>query len=139
MHTSPPSDPFRPDLDEERHSIAKHQSKRKPLRQEAQRKGLFENVAHATIRGGGMTGSVLNRMCNASDSRRLDETSLRSKLNGDDEGSWFHDKYEYKFSSELSPKRDIPRDYRPPSPKWVSRAGGVAIMRRHSDEAYDMR
>jgi hypothetical protein len=26
--------------------------------------------------------------------------------------------------------RELPKDYRPPSPEWVSRAGGVAIMKK---------
>jgi hypothetical protein len=30
-----------------------------------------------------------------------------------------------------SPPR-VPNDYRPPSPTWVSRAGGVAIMKKKS-------
>jgi hypothetical protein len=29
-----------------------------------------------------------------------------------------------------SPERVIPKDYRPPSPQWISRAGGVAIMKK---------
>ena len=32
-----------------------------------------------------------------------------------------------------SPERQIPADYRPPSPEWISRAGGVAIMKKRKD------
>ena len=37
-----------------------------------------------------------------------------------------------------SPERIVPKGYRPPSPKWVSRAGGVAIMRtkKNTDDEY---
>lgn len=42
---------------------------------------------------------------------------------------WTHDKYNSARSSP-SPVRIVPSDYRPPSPEWVSRAGGVAIMRK---------
>ena len=32
--------------------------------------------------------------------------------------------------ADASPIREAPKDYRPPSPDWVSRAGGVAIMKK---------
>lgn len=31
-----------------------------------------------------------------------------------------------------SPERNVPKNYRPPSPEWISRAGGVAIMKKKS-------
>lgn len=42
---------------------------------------------------------------------------------------WTHDKFaDVASSSPL--RRQLPDDYKPPSPEWVSRAGGVAIMRK---------
>lgn len=42
---------------------------------------------------------------------------------------WTHDKF--TDTGPSSPVRKIvPDDYRPPSPEWVSRAGGVAIMKK---------
>jgi hypothetical protein len=40
--------------------------------------------------------------------------------------SWFHDRHSID-EPDLIPQ---PKDYRPPSPEWKSRAGGVAIMKR---------
>lgn len=46
---------------------------------------------------------------------------------------WTHDRYSERTSP--SPVRVVPTDYRPPSPEWVSRAGGVAIMRKRNKKA----
>ena len=46
--------------------------------------------------------------------------------------SWSHDKFSH--TSDHSPVRSLPKDYRPPSPTWVSRAGGVAIMKKRTSK-----
>ena len=45
--------------------------------------------------------------------------------------NWSHDKFDpHENIREIKP---VPFDYRPPSPTWKSRAGGVAIMRREKN------
>ena len=66
-------------------------------------------------------------------SRRQD-LSVRSRSRSPLPPTWAHDKFTSSTTDSPSPgrKRDL-GDYRPPSPTWVSRAGGVAIMRKKSD------
>jgi hypothetical protein len=66
-------------------------------------------------------------------SRRQDY-SERSRSRSPLPPTWAHDKFSSAVTDSPSPgrKRDL-GDYRPPSPTWVSRAGGVAIMRKKSD------
>mmetsp|Transcript_19061 Transcript_19061/g.38508 ORF Transcript_19061/g.38508 Transcript_19061/m.38508 type:complete len:241 (+) Transcript_19061:87-809(+) len=49
--------------------------------------------------------------------------------------NWTHDKFDRNASPERDPRESsrIPQDYRPPSPTWVSKAGGIAIMRKKLD------
>jgi hypothetical protein len=48
--------------------------------------------------------------------------------------TWAHDKFSAVAadSPNIERRRERDGDYRPPSPTWVSRAGGVAIMRKKS-------
>jgi hypothetical protein len=48
--------------------------------------------------------------------------------------TWAHDKFSVAAadSPNIERRRERDGDYRPPSPTWVSRAGGVAIMRKKS-------
>ena len=50
--------------------------------------------------------------------------------------SWSHDLYsvEDELEDPGPPRRAVPSDYRPPSPTWVSRAGGVANMKRKKQQ-----
>lgn len=65
---------------------------------------------------------------------RRQEYSERSRSRSPLPPTWAHDKFSSAVTDSPSPgrKRDL-GDYRPPSPTWVSRAGGVAIMRKKSD------
>ena len=50
--------------------------------------------------------------------------------------TWTHDKFAANTGSSPSPERRRElQNYRPPSPTWVSRAGGVAIMRKKTASA----
>ena len=65
---------------------------------------------------------------------RRQDLSERSRSRSPLPPTWTHDKFTSSTADSPSPgrKRDL-GDYRPPSPTWVSRAGGVAIMRKKSD------
>ena len=100
------------------------------------------NSSLGTVKGRGAIGSVLGR--EKTDMGILHASSGSRSLpdRRDIDGSWVHDKYEFRFSSEASPERTVTgsdnrrnSDYRPPSPRWVSRAGGVAIMKGRSDSS----
>ena len=45
--------------------------------------------------------------------------------------SWHHDKYNSDEES-IDRKKLIPDGYKPPSPEWISKAGGVAIMQKRN-------
>lgn len=56
---------------------------------------------------------------------------LRSRSRSPLPPTWTHDKFTSNSGSSPSPERRKElQNYRPPSPTWVSRAGGVAIMRK---------
>eukprot|EP01040_Poterioochromonas_malhamensis_P007405 gene7405-7988_t len=72
-----------------------------------------------------------------SGSRGRRRSQSRSRKNREREGrkvedSWGHDLFDDKIeeNEKGNQKRSLPSDYRPPSPEWISRAGGVAIMRK---------
>lgn len=63
-----------------------------------------------------------------------------SNNHNDSSNSWRHDKYieivddryhdnENEYDDKYNVRR-VPNDYRPPSPTWISKAGGVAIMKK---------
>ncbi len=52
------------------------------------------------------------------------------------ESSWSHDKFD-DIDRHPSPPRNIPGDYKPPSPSWHSRAGGVYLPVRKANETAD--
>ena len=61
--------------------------------------------------------------------------------NYSDNEEWLHDKYDLDEDEPPPINRIRPPGYRPPKPKWVSRAGGVAIMRNNagdSEDEYDL-
>lgn len=66
----------------------------------------------------------------ASGRRRSGSFSSSSSIEGRVNDPWNHDKFVRQ--AEPSPERRVPTGYRPPSPEWVSRAGGVAIMKKRS-------
>jgi hypothetical protein len=59
----------------------------------------------------------------------------RSRSRSPIPATWAHDKYSKNvidsptYDEKLERRREL-NNYRPPSPTWVSRAGGVAIMRK---------
>ena len=71
-----------------------------------------------------------------------DRYNSYNRYDSEDEKDWLHDKYNSDEDEPLPAHRPLPPGYRPPKPKWVSRAGGVAIMRSNavdSEDEYDMR
>ena len=78
------------------------------------------------------------------DDGNVDNYSSSRRYDSDD-GDWLHDRYDLDQDEHSSApaRQQPPPDYKPPKPRWVSRAGGVAIMRNtidsDDDDEYDMR
>ena len=66
-----------------------------------------------------------------------DHCKSSRRHNDSDKEEWLHDKYDLDGDEPPPINRIRPSGYRPPKPKWVSRAGGVAIMRNYAAESED--
>lgn len=81
-------------------------------------------------------GMYIGKARSKSSSR--DRSRSRSRSRG--RRSWRHDKFDNRVDDDDDTRRRelLPKDYRPPSPTWISRAGGVAIMKKKATlEAVD--
>jgi hypothetical protein len=68
------------------------------------------------------------------------KSSSRDRSRSRGRRSWRHDKFDNRVDDDDDTRRRelLPKDYRPPSPTWISRAGGVAIMKKKATrEAVD--
>ncbi|ETV89086.1 hypothetical protein, variant [Aphanomyces astaci] len=110
--SSPPPDPVRPDLDEQRHNIKRQRrpvSSRSPVRGRSfDRSRSRERISRRRSR---------SRSRSRSRGRRLDVTKK----------SWTHDAY---FNRSPSPIRQVDPFYKPNPESWVSRAGGVYLPKK---------
>jgi len=73
-------------------------------------------------------GMYIGRARSKSPSRDRSKSRSRSR----ERRGWRHDKFDNREDDDDDARRreQLPKDYRPPSPTWVSRAGGVAIMKK---------
>ena len=146
------------------HSSNRNQDRRLSSRSRSSKKDKKKKERHSRSRSRSRSRNRVSRSRNISRSRsrsrsrdrewggkskssKDDFYKLRNYRRSNEEEEWVHDKFS-KIESEPSPEREyITREgYKPPSPTWVSRAGGVAIMRKRIDDRkesendyYDMR
>lgn len=81
-------------------------------------------------------GMYIGKARSKSSSRDRSRSRSRSRGRRD----WRHDKFDNRDDDDDDTRRreQLPKDYRPPSPTWISRAGGVAIMKKKTTrEAVD--
>lgn len=96
-------------------------------------RGNIENEARSSLQEVSVprrsrSRSPLRRDVSRSPSRSRARIRSRSRTPESRKKKWGHDMF--SDTRDKSPPSRIPSDYRPPSPTWVSRAGGVAIMRK---------
>ncbi|ETW08818.1 hypothetical protein H310_01325 [Aphanomyces invadans] len=120
--SSPPPDPVRPDLDEQRHNI-KHTPRPPSSRSRSRDRSRSRERSRGRSRE--RTASRRNR------SRERNATRSRSRSRGRRSDvakkPWTHDAF---FNRSPSPIRQIDPFYKPNPESWVSRAGGVYLPKQ---------